>query len=303
MRLLALLLVFLPLSTFGAAKRIALIAGSPSHGPGEHEFRAGCLLLNKCLGQIPGVSSVVYSNGWPREAEALDGVDALLIYSDGGAGHPVLQGSHRQTLDALLKKGVGFGCAHFAVEVPKDNGGPEFLDWLGGYYEHEFSVNPMWSPEFRSFPDHPITRGLKPFTIRDEWYFNLRFRSNGQPNDASLTGAARPYPNGLVPLLVAKPSDAVRKGPYVYPRGPYDHIVAASGREEIMMWAYERPGGGRSFGFTGGHYHTNWGEENFRKIVLNALLWIAKTDVPPEGVQSSVTSEDLRENLDPKTRK
>src|SRR6266404_339792 len=40
-----------------AEKKIVLIAGKPSHGPGDHEFRAGCLLLQKCLNQVPGITS------------------------------------------------------------------------------------------------------------------------------------------------------------------------------------------------------------------------------------------------------
>ena len=42
----------------------------------------------------------------------------------------------------------------------------------------------------------------------------------------------------------------------------------------------ERPDGGRGFGFTGGHFHRNWGDPNFRKLVLNAILWTAGLDVP-----------------------
>jgi hypothetical protein len=34
--------------------------------------------------------------------------------------------------------------------------------------------------------------------------------------------------------------------------------------------------------------------------VLNAIVWIAKADVPENGVQSSVTADDLKQNLDPK---
>ena len=95
----------------------------------------------------------------------------------------------------------------------------------------------------------------------------------------------------------------MRKGPYVYPRGPYDHIVKASGRVEAMMWAVERPDGGRGFGFTGGHFHDNWGNDDFRKTVLNALVWVAKADVPAGGVESKVTKEELDQNLDPKGKK
>jgi hypothetical protein len=101
---------------------------------------------------------------------------------------------------------------------------------------------------------------------------------------------------------VATPSDEVRRGPYVSPPGPYPHIVADRGKAETMMWVTERPDGGRGFGFTGGHTHRNWGDPNQRKIVLNALLWIAKIDVPAGGVVDRITEADLALNLDPKNR-
>src|SRR3954447_21602812 len=102
---------------------------------------------------------------------------------------------------------------------------------------------------------------------------------------------------GITPILVAKPSDAVRDGTCVYPKGPYKHIQEAKGRPEAMMWAAERPDGGRGVGFTGGHVHRNWLEPNFRKVVLNALLWVSKLDVPPNGVESTVTEDDITKNL------
>ena len=67
-----------------------------------------------------------------------------------------------------------------------------------------------------------------------------------------------------------------------------------------MLWAVERPDGGRGFGFTGGHFHDNWGNDQFRKVVLNALVWLAKADVPATGIESHVTSSDLDAHLDPK---
>lgn len=292
-------------SSHAADKKIVLIAGKPSHPPGMHEFRAGCLLFKSCLDKVPGVTSVVYSNGWPDAESAFDGASAVLIYADGGAGHPALQGDHRKTLGDLARKGVGLGFAHFGVEVPSTNGGPELLEWIGGYYENLYSVNPMWSPDYKKFFGHPITGGVKPFRNRDEWYFNIRFRTEIADamgmiaHPVSWKGEGR-RAERFTPLLVAKPADDVRKGPYVYPRGPYGHIIAASGREEIMMWAYERLDGGRGFGFTGGHTHENWGDPNQRKVFLNALLWLANAKVPPNGVESTVTADQLKENLDPK---
>jgi hypothetical protein len=138
---------------------------------------------------------------------------------------------------------------------------------------------------------------VKPFTIKDEWYFNMRFVEG-----FNADGGAEREGVKFTPLLVAKPSDATRDGPYVYPKGPYPHIQAAKGRAEAMMWAVERPDGGRGFGFTGGHFHDNWGNDPFRKTVLNALVWIAKGEVPADGIASSVSPTDLDANLDPKKK-
>ena len=284
----------------GANKRIVLIAGRPSHPPGMHEFRAGCMLLQKALSGMSGVTVDLYTNGWPSKTvdgaavddnAALDGADAVFIYADGGKGHPAIQRDHIQVLDALAAKGVGLGFGHYGVEVPAGEPGEAMQRWNAGYYETNFSVNPMWAPKFDSFTNHPVARGVTPFSNHDEWYFNMRWSS-----DPSIM-------KRVTPILTAKPSDDVRKGPYVSPQGPYPHIIADAGKVETMMWVYERSNGGRSFGFTGGHTHTNWGDASQRKVVLNALLWIAKVDVPARGVEDAITPADLTVNLDDKRRK
>ena len=275
--------------SFAADKKILLIAGRPSHGPGDHEFRAGSLLLQKCLNNLNGIKAEMHDFGWPKDDSAFDGADAVLIYADGGGGHPAIQKNRAKLIDGLAKRGVGIGCAHYGVEVPRGDPGKYMQDWIGGYYEHAFSVNPMWAPDFKKFPNHPITRGVKPFKVVDEWYFNMRFRKDGVGK--------------ITPLLVAIPSDKVRNGPYVWPKGPYKHVQADKGRPETMMWAYERKDGGRGFGFTGGHKHVNWGNDNYRKAVLNGLLWIAKAKVPKNGIKSSVSAEELKQNLDPKGKR
>jgi hypothetical protein len=281
----------------GADKRIVLIAGRPSHPAGMHEFRAGCLLLQKALSSVPGITVDVYDMGWPSkmvdgarvdDSAKLDSADAVLIYADGGKGHPALQGERMKVIDALAARGAGLAFGHYGVEVPAGPPGEAMQRWNAGYYETNWSVNPMWKPAFDKFSNHPITRGVQPFATHDEWYFNMRW----SPDAAVM--------KRVTPLLVATPSDEVRKGPYVSPRGPYDHIIAASGKQETMMWAYERPDGGRSFGFTGGHTHANWGDANQRKVMLNALLWIARVDVPNEGVKDNITADDLTKNLDDK---
>jgi len=267
--------------------KIVLIAGRQSHGPGDHEFNAGCKLLTKWLAEVPGVEPVFVAGGWPKDESVFEGARTVVFFMDGGGGHPIIQGDHLETIQKLMDKGVGLVCLHYAVEVPKGKPGDKFLDWIGGYYETGFSTNPHWTGDFKSFPEHPITRGVKPFAIRDEWYFNIRFR---------------PEMKGVTPVLSAKPDDATRQGVSAAPRGPYKHILAAKGREEVLAWAVERPDGGRGFGFTGAHTHNNWGDPNFRKLVLNAILWTAKLEVPSSGVESRVTEEERKQNLDPKRR-
>jgi len=280
-----------------ADKLIVLVAGRPSHAPGDHEFRAGSMLLQKALTGFPGVRVEVVTMGWAtKEVDGkrvddnslLEKADAIFIYADGGKGNPAIQGDRIAFLDSLAKKGVGLGFGHYGVEVPAGAPGEAMHRWIGGYYETNYSVNPMWSPNYTTYPRHPVTRGVGPFTNRDEWYFSVRWTP-----DAAMKSR-------ITNILVSTPSDEVRKGPYVSPPGPYPHIVAASGQAETMMWVVERPDGGRGFGFTGGHTHTNWGDVNQRRVVLNALLWIAKADVPPGGVVDTITADDLKVNLDPK---
>jgi type 1 glutamine amidotransferase len=270
--------------------KVVLLAGRASHGPGDHEFHAGLKLLNECLKSTPGVEPVYVEKtatgeGWPADESVFEGAKTVVFFMDGGGGHPMIQGKRLETMQKLMDKGVGVVCMHYAVEVPKGKPGDKFLDWMGGYYESGFSTNPHWIADVKSFPDHPITRGVKPFAVRDEWYFNIRFRAEMK---------------GITPILVAKPDDETRKGVSSSPRGPYQHIVDAKGRDEVLGWAVERPDGGRGFGFTGGHAHKNWGDPNFRKLVLNAILWTAKVEVPSQGVDCDVSTEDLARNLDKK---
>ncbi len=267
-------------------KKLVLIAGSVSHGPGDHEFNAGVKLLAKCLADVKEIKVEVVNNGYPKDDTILDDADAILCFADGGGGHPLIREKRLERVGKLMDKGVGLMCAHYGVEVPKDLGGPEFQKWIGGYYETNYSCNPMWSPDFKEFPKHAITNGVKPFSVRDEWYMHMRFRDKM---------------DGVVPILSADPGEKVRGGPYVAPRGPYKHIQEATGIEH-MMWATERKDGGRGVGFTGGHFHKNWGDENFRRVVLNALVWVCKVDVPKDGIQSKVSDEELKANLDPKKK-
>lgn len=278
-------------------RKLVLIAGPPSHPPLMHEFRAGTILLEKRLRSVPGLEIDRHEMGWVGDESTFSDADAVVCFSDGNKRHPVLAGEGRlTTMERLVGRGVGFGCIHFAVEVPKDTAGPQFREWIGGAYEHQWSCNPMWEAHFDAFPAHPITRGVEPFSIRDEWYFNMRFTEGFGAEGPSEVDGVR-----FTPVLVATPSDETRDGPYVHPKGPYAHIQASKGRKEAVMWAVERPDGGRGFGFTGAHFHVNWQNDQFRKIILNALCWVSKVEVPAEGVGSApVSNQEIKRNLDDK---
>lgn len=268
-------------------KKVIFAAGNPSHGKREHEYRAGSLLLAKCLNEQLGdkVLASVYSGGWPRDITALDNADAIVSFCTGGGGHPF--NKRLEEVDAAVKRGMGVGFIHYGVETVKGPPGDAFLRWTGGYFELHWSVNPHWEATFDKFPDHPVSRGVKPFTVNDEWYYHMRFR---------------PEMKGVTPILTALPPPttlARRDGGHS--GNPAVREAIAKGEPQHMMWVSENEGGSRGFGFTGAHFHNNWKNDSYRLVVLNAISWIAKAEVPAGGVPlKPVTDADLDANLDKK---
>jgi type 1 glutamine amidotransferase len=258
------------------------VAGKKSHGYAQHEHGAGCLLLARMLNEhAPGVEAVVHRDGWPDDASAFEGAKAIVYFADGGDRGPIL--GHLDAVAGLMKRGVGLGVMHYALDVPKGEPGDRFLNWIGGHYERDWSVNPMWRANFDKLPEHQVTRGVKPFTIRDEWYYHMRFR-------AAM--------DKVTPVLTAVPPDDTREREF----GPHSGnptVRSRKGQSEHTMWVYERPGGGRGFGFSGGHYHWAFRHDDYRKLLLNAILWMAGAEVPAAGVRTPTpTWDELRQNLE-----
>ena len=165
-----------PATASGApAATIVFLAGTDSHLPGAHEHKAGSLLLASALRQRhPSFTTINVYGGWPADESIFAGVDALVMYCDGGESH--LINEHLQTFDRLVAEGVGIVALHYCVEVPKGSPAAQsMLAAIGGYFETGWSVNPMWTADYSSLPDHPVTQGLQPFSLQDEWYFNMRF--------------------------------------------------------------------------------------------------------------------------------
>jgi type 1 glutamine amidotransferase len=262
-------------------KKIVFVADTAPHGPrGNHEFLAAAILLARTINAAYPDSAycVVHTkNHWPKDLSYADAVIVLL--NDGGS-------AVNPAVEAAVARGAGFMGIHYAVEVSKGKNGDAFLKWMGGYFEAFWSVNPTWTAEIKSLPDHPVARGVKPFTIKDEWYYHMRF----------VPGMV-----GVTPILSAVPPKSSLKDKDTA-RGSNPTVAAEveAGRPQVLAWAYERPnGGGRGFGFTGMHYHTNLANDDMRTALLNAVAWTAGLEVPKGGVPSKALSpKDLEDLID-----
>ena len=166
------------------------------------------------------------------------------------------------------------------------------LDMIGGYFEMNWSVNPHWDASFK-LPKHAVTQGVRDFTSHDEWYYHMRFREGME---------------GVVPILTDMPPASSLTRPDGSHSGNPEVRASVLDRKEPqhMMWVYQRPANletGRGFGFTGGHFHKGWKQDDQRRVVLNAIVWISGLDVPASGVSSKTpTDKEMAANLDEKSK-
>jgi hypothetical protein len=219
---------------------------------------------------------------WPKDLSHADTIIVLLNHGR-TAINPAVK--------AAIDRGAGFMAIHYGVEVNKGEEGQSYLNWLGGYFEPEWSVNPFWTPEFKELPRHEVTQGVKPFKINDEWYYHMRFVEGMK---------------GVTPILSAvAPLETITKRwkegtkPSTHAGNPAALADVAAGKPQVMAWAYERPDGGRGFGFTGLHRHENLADDNFRTLLVNAVAWVAKLPVPAMGIHTPTpTRSDLEGLID-----
>jgi len=263
------------LSDFSWAKsKIVLIAGKDSHGTSAHNWGDGVDLLSDALVKQSGldIQTAIHKGGWPTNSSIFNNAATVVILSDGGGRHPI--NKSLVEFNALAEKGVGLVCVHYAVEVPKGAPGDMMKKWLGGYFEVFWSVNPHWTADFKTLPKHPITRGVKPFSLKDEWYYHMKFRDNME---------------GVTPILSAlPPADTLKRGDGPHSNNPHVRKSVLERKEKQHVgWASEGPNGQRGFGITGAHHHKSWDNDDFRTCVLNAIVWTAKMEVPKNGVKST----------------
>lgn len=264
--------------------KVVFISGKPSHGRLAHEHRAGNILLANALNDsgLSVQATVLEDIGYPKEGSVLDDADTIVIFCTGHGGH-VLNKKLKE-FDALMNKGKGVVMIHWATEAVKGDPAEKFLEWMGGFCDLHWSVNPHWIPKFKP-RKHEIWNGVNAFSVNDEWYYHMRFVKNMKGVTPILTD--------VPPASTLKRSDGARSG------NPTVRKAVANGETQHVAWAYERSNGGRGFGFTGGHVHMNWQNDDNRKLMLNAILWTAKVTIPKSGVVSRTpTKDEMHENLD-----
>lgn len=261
-------------------KTILFLAGPKDHGmPGRHEHEKDLRVLAHGLNTSPnlrGVSTQLIVGQAPRDLAAYDNVAAIVIESSSDRHaketHPLFPPepanpnhvydaettAFLKSLDALIKeRRIGIVVFHYANWVEHWTARGYYLNWLGGLWVQMASRNPVddWSMQPQA-PDHPILRGVRPWTYRDEVFCRFFLPAN----DPKRTD-----------LLIGTPAKS--------PVGP-----------QVVSWAYQREDGGRGFVMGGVDFHVNMNVEDYRRFLLNGIVWAAGLDVPAGGVDSTLPS-------------
>jgi quercetin dioxygenase-like cupin family protein len=258
------------------SKKIVLIGGPKSHGVGEHDFPNGIALFKEFLDASPEarrVEVVAYPDGWPTGASALEGASTLVLYfdgvEDGDDSHPLFNAAHRAQFEKLMKLGTGVVALHQASTVAASDTTIGLPRWLGGARYGMFDRTEelvLFKPAA-----HQISNGVGEFPLSDEFYPTIRFLEDGKNITPILTGT-------------------------LHPQFRNDKELVIEAETHPVAWAFEREDGGRAFTFTGLHFLKGLDNPALRKLLLNAIFWTAKIDVPKEGV-STAAPADAAEKL------
>jgi type 1 glutamine amidotransferase len=261
-----------------ATKEIIFLAGPKDHGiPGRHEHEKDLRVLAHGLetsANVAGVKTKMFVGKAPRDLAAFANAAAIVIESSSDRSaketHPLFPPepnhpnhtydpetiAYLKDLDALIKKNkIGVVVFHYANWVEHWTARGYYLNWLGGLWVQMASRNPVddWTMTPKT-PDHPILRGVKEWTYRDE-VFSRFFLPDNDPKRTDL--------------IVGSPAKS--------PIGP-----------QVVSWAYQREDGGRGFVMGGVDFHVNMQHEDYRRFLLNGILWSAGLEVPATGVESTL---------------
>ncbi len=247
---------------------IVLIGGDKQGYPRtEHDYPDGILAIERLIKgspQLQAINPIVKSfpTGFPSDLSQIADADVILLYfgMDYSKMSQVLDNEPRRAaVEKLMTKGAGLIALHQASTVPNESSLVPMADWLGavrfGMADRGTEIAQI---QIAGAGKNPIANGLKPFELLDEYYPTLTFSKTDK----------------VTPILSAKVHIQTQNNKAVFEEPPAEHVIA---------WAAERPNGGRSFAFTSGHYLLTWDQPQVRDMLLNAILWTAKRDVPPGG--------------------
>lgn len=221
-------------------KRVLLLAQKPDgHPPGTHEYLPGLTLLETLLERVDGVDCQITSadEPWSEGVELLAQADAAVMFLSQGAAWTSANPRRLDALTQLASRGGGLVTIHWGMGTKDAAPIDAYLRLFGGCHggpDRKFQVvDTVLAP---AEPRHPIAAGLAPLDVHEEFYFALKF-----------VRAER----SVEPVMRAR----------------------IDGRDETVAWAWQRPDGGRSFGFSGLHFHDNWRHPEYRRLMVQGVLW------------------------------
>ncbi len=233
------------------AKRLLLIGQGPDgHPAASHEFMAGVRVLEKLLAPVRGLQTTVVKadEPWPEGPALIDQADGVFLFVTQGAQWMQAEPQRHAALKRLAQRKGGLAALHWAVGATNAVYIQGQLDLLGGTRGGPQRKYKVLETDVKvAARSHPITAGVSDFRINDEFYYRLDFVK----------------PAGSVyPLLTAR----------------------IDGNDEVVCWGWERPAGGRSFGFVGLHFHSNWQRPEYRRLVTQGVLWTLGLPIPKDGL-------------------
>jgi len=246
-------------------RRVLLIGQGPDGHPfSTHEYMAGVRLLEHVLQPIAGLQPlVVRADGpWSRGPELLDGAHCVVLFVSEGARWIRQDRQRLQAFQRLAARRGGFVCLHWGMGTRQADNIADYVKLFGGCHGGPDRRYKVVQTRAQIATRHPITQGLADFDVNDEFYYTLKF-------------AASP---GITPLL----------------------NVTIEGAPHTVAWAWQRTDGGRSFGFSGCHFHRNWSLPEYRRLVAQGVLWSAGVTTP-QDFSTDVPKSVLR--LEPRTDK
>ena len=241
-------------------KHLLLIGQGPDgHPAGSHEFMAGIAVLEKLLAPVSGLQITVAKadEPWAEGPALIDQADGVVMFVTQGAQWMQNDPKRHAALKRLAQRKGGIVALHWAVGAKDAQYIQGQLDLLGGTRGGSQRKYKVLETDVKVMDrGHPITTGLKDFRINDEFYYKLDF--------------VKPA-GGVHPLLTARIDDD----------------------DEVVCWSWERPDGGRSFGFVGLHFHSNWQRPEYRRLAVQGVLWTLGFPVPKNGVNIDMDAKTL----------